>query len=112
MASTSKKWISANAVQSNKSQNIGTPSNTDQEDLVWVDTSNKTSWVWKHFKLANNGKTYCFYVEATDGIEVTDSTEKTCNFSCAYNSQTSSMNYHLNTAHKIYEKKKMVCINK
>ena len=107
MASTSKKRISANAVQSNKRQNTSTSSKTDQEDLVWVDTSNKTSWVWKHFRLANNGKTYCFYVEATDGIEatdieVTDSTEKTCNFSCAYNSQTSSMNYHLNTVHKIF----------
>jgi len=45
MASTSKKRISANAVQSNKRQNTGTPSNTNQEDLVWIDISNKTSWV-------------------------------------------------------------------
>jgi hypothetical protein len=44
MASTSKKRISANAVQSNKRQNTSTSSKTDQEDLVWVDTSNKTSW--------------------------------------------------------------------
>ncbi|CAB4406889.1 unnamed protein product [Rhizophagus irregularis] len=39
-------------------------------------------------------------------IETIDDVEKTCDFSCAYNSQTSSMNYHLNTTHKVYEKKK------
>lgn len=74
-----------------------------RESLIWVDISNKTSWVWKHFKLATDGRTYCFYTETTDNIE------KTCDFSCSYNSQTSSMNYHLNTAHKVYEKKGVVC---
>ncbi|PKY40222.1 hypothetical protein RhiirA4_453545 [Rhizophagus irregularis] len=39
-------------------------------------------------------------------IETIDDVEKICDFSCAYNSQTSSMNYHLNTTHKVYEKKK------
>jgi hypothetical protein len=43
-------------------------------------------------------------------IETIDDVEKTCDFSCAYNSQTSSMNYHLNTTHKVYEKKKAVCM--
>lgn len=41
---------------SNKRQNTG----KIREDLIWVDISNKTSWVWKYFKLATDGKTYCF----------------------------------------------------
>ena len=53
---------------------------------------------------ATDGKTYCFYTETIDNIE------KTCDFSCAYSSQTSSMNYHLNTTHKVYERKRAVCI--
>ena len=72
----------------NKRQNT---ENTNRENLIWVDISNKTIWIWKYFKLATNGKTYCFYTETIDEVE------KTCDFSCAYNSQTSSMNYHLNS---------------
>jgi hypothetical protein len=88
------------------SENIEVPSNKRQntenicENLIWVDLSNKTSWIWKYFKLATDGKTYCFHNETIDDVE------ETCDFSCAYNSQTSSMNYHLNTIHKVYEKKK------
>jgi hypothetical protein len=105
--SRNKRQISANTeASSNKKQNRGRSGNNDHEDLIWVDTSNKSSWVWKYFKLATNGRTYCFYVETIDNIE------QTCNFSCAYNSQTSSMNYHLNSTHKIYERKKMVRVNK
>jgi len=101
-SSKNKKRVSVNTESpSNKKQNTG---NTNHEDLIWVDISNKTSWVWKHFKLATNGKTYCFYVETINEIE------KTCKFSCAYNSQTSSMNYHLNSIHKVYKKKRVVCI--
>lgn len=97
----SKKRASEDAASPfNKKQNTG---NTC-ESLTWVDTTNKTSWVWKHFKLATDGRTYCFYTVTTDNIE------KTCDFSCTYNSQTSSMNYHLNTAHKVYEKKRTVRI--
>jgi hypothetical protein len=93
-----KKRASADAeLSSNKKQDTG------NKDVIWVDTSNKISWVWKYFKLATDGRTYCFYIETINEVE------KTCNFSCIYNSQTSSMNYHLNSAHKVYEKKKMVC---
>ncbi|GBB89692.1 hypothetical protein RclHR1_16490002 [Rhizophagus clarus] len=94
--SKSKKRASENTdAPSNKRQNI----ENICENLIWVDISNKTSWVWKYFKLVTDGKTYCFHNETIDGVE------RTCNFSCAYNSQTSSMNYYLNVTHKIYEKK-------
>ncbi|RIA88556.1 hypothetical protein C1645_826197 [Glomus cerebriforme] len=80
-SSKSKKRASEDTASSlNKKQSTG---NT-RESLVWVDISNKTSWVWKHFKLATDGRTYCFYTETIDDIE------KICDFSCAYNSQTSS----------------------
>ena len=36
--------------------------------------------------------------------------EVECGWNCVYNSQTSSMNHHLGTVHKEYEKEKTVRI--
>jgi len=77
--------------------------NTLPEEPQWVDLgNNKTSWIWKYFGVKTDGRAYCKYILNKNEIEAE------CGWNCAYNSQTSSMNHHLNTVHKEYEKEKTV----
>ncbi|CAB4484687.1 unnamed protein product [Rhizophagus irregularis] len=45
------KFVQVKVKNEQKTENI-------RENLIWVDISNKTSWVWNYFKLATDGKTY------------------------------------------------------
>ena len=60
---------------------------------------NKTSWIWKHFRVKTNGRAYCRYKNGS---------EEECGWNCVYNSQTSSMNHHLGSVYKEYEQEKQV----
>ena len=83
-----------------KKNNNNNLDNDQQEVLQWVELgSNKTSWVWKHFGVKTDGRTYYRYKILKNGVE------EECNYSCIYNSQTSTQQYHLNSIHKEFEKK-------
>jgi len=83
-----------------KKNNNNNLDNDQQEVLQWVELgSNKTSWVWKHFGVKTDGRAYCQYKILKNGVE------EECNYSCIYNSQTSTQQYHLNSIHKEFEKK-------
>ncbi len=83
-----------------KKNNNNNLDNDQQEVLQWVELgSNKTSWVWKHFGVKTDGRAYCRYKILKNGVE------EECNYSCIYNSQTSTQQYHLNSIHKEFEKK-------
>ena len=83
-----------------KKNNNNNLDNDQQEVLQWVELgSNKTSWVWKHFGVKTDGHAYCRYKILKNGVE------EECNYSCIYNSQTSTQQYHLNSIHKEFEKK-------
>ncbi|CAB4397522.1 unnamed protein product [Rhizophagus irregularis] len=43
------KLVQVKVKNEQKTENI-------RENLIWVDISNKTSWVWNYFKLATDGK--------------------------------------------------------
>ena len=64
--------------------------------------NNKTSWVWKYFGVKTDGRAYCRYILNKN------ETEEECGWNCVYNSRTSSMNHHLGSIHKEYEKEKLV----
>ena len=91
-----------------KSNNNGSSNNNNnqQEELQepqepqWVELgTNKTSWVWKHFGIKTDNRAYCRYKVIKNGVE------EECNYSCVYNTQTSTQQYHLNAVHKEFEKK-------
>src|SRR5688500_11032689 len=81
-----------------KSNNDNSSLDNNQEELQelqWVDLeANKTSWVWKYFGIKTDGCAYCRYKILRNGIE------EECNYSCVYNTQTSTQQYHLNSVHK------------
>ncbi|CAG8493117.1 4633_t:CDS:2 [Rhizophagus irregularis] len=90
--------------QSKKINNGSAGSNNNQEEPQepqWVDLGpNKKSWVWKHFGIKTDGRAYCRYKVLRGGIE------EECNYSCMYNTQTSTQQQHLNSVHKEFEKEK------
>lgn len=92
--------------QSKKINNGSAGSNNNQEEPQepqWVDLGpNKKSWVWKHFGIKTDGRAYCRYKVLRGGIE------EECNYSCMYNTQTSTQQQHLNSVHKEFEKEKNV----
>jgi hypothetical protein len=97
----SKKRNNKNTVLSRPTKKNTLQTDTLSEEPQWVDLgNNKTSWVWKYFK--TDGRAYCRYISKKNEIEVE------CGWSCVYNSQTSTMNNHLNSIHKEYEKEKLV----
>jgi hypothetical protein len=75
-------------------------SDDNSSEHQWVNLGkNKTSWIWKYFGVKTDGRAYCKYKNGS---------EKECDWSCVYNSQTSSMNHHLGSVHKEYEQEKQV----
>lgn len=93
------------STQHTKKSNTGSSDirNEQQEVPQWVELGpNKKSWVWKHFGVKTNGRAYCRYKVLRNGIE------EECNYSCMYNTQTSTQQHHLNSVHKEFEKEKTV----
>lgn len=103
MPDNSKKRKNNTVLSQLTKKNATLPSDTPPEELQWVNLgNNKTSWVWKYFGVKTDGRAYCKYMLNENEIEVE------CGWNCVYNSQTSSMNHHLGTVHKEYEKEKTV----
>src|SRR5579859_1040460 len=99
-----KKRKNNNTVLSQRTKKNSTLlSDSSPEEPQWVDIgNNKTSWIWKYFGVKTDGRAYCKYILNENEIEAE------CGWSCVYNSQTSSMNHHLDNVHKEYEKEKPV----
>lgn len=72
----------------------------EQDPQIIPKTANKTSWVWDYFVEKTDGRVYCQYMEKIGENEVV------CGASLLYKTQTSSMSYHLNDKHKVFNKKK------
>ncbi|CAI2193993.1 15252_t:CDS:2, partial [Funneliformis geosporum] len=58
---------------------------------------------WKHFGIKTDGHAYYRYKILKNGIE------EEYNYSCMYNTQTSTQQHHLNSVHKKFEKEKLQC---
>jgi hypothetical protein len=58
--------------------------------------------VYKHFGIKTDRRIYCRYKILKNGIE------EECNYSCMYNTQTSTQQHYLNSVHKEFEKEKLV----
>jgi len=87
----------------NNNNNNSSPDNNQQEEPQWVDLgTNKKSWVWKHFGVKTDGRAYCRYKVLKNGVE------EECNYSCMYNTQTSTQQHHLTSVHKEFEKERRV----
>jgi len=102
MTKKNKKFKRLNNVTSTrptKKRNDNNSLDNQEEEPQWVDIGNKTSWVWKFFGVKTDNRAYCQYKVVRNGVE-----EK-CDYSCVYNSQTSTQQYHLNIVHKEFEKK-------
>ncbi|CAI2194388.1 314_t:CDS:2, partial [Funneliformis geosporum] len=54
-----------------------------------------------HFGIKTDRRAYCRYKILKNGIE------EECNYSCMYNTQTSTQQHHLNSIHKEFEKEKL-----
>src|SRR6266542_949492 len=108
MLDKSRKRKYSNNITSNQhNKKINNRNNNQQEepeDPQWIDLGpNKTSWVWKHFGVKTDGRAYCRYNVLRNGVE------EECNYSCVYNSRTSTQLHHLSSIHnKEFEKEKKV----
>ena len=94
--------IPTRPAKKSNNNNLSLDNNQQEElqELQQVDLgANKTSWVWKYFGIKTDRHAYCQYKILKNGIK------EECNYSCVYNTQTSTQQYYLNSVHKKFEPK-------
>jgi|SRR5271154_6105826 hypothetical protein len=105
MASSSRKRVRGKETLSKNSNSntiiIPTEEPREPDEPQWLPNTGRTSFVWKFFQAKTNGRAYCRYI-------IDNNSNKECEYSCIFKSQTSSMIYHIQNVHKEYEKKSEV----